>query len=83
MYKSLVIGMSFMIESCSSCKTFFLQTLLIIRGSMNNTLQQSRDFSMYSEEAWTERYTLAYTKGKLFQRFQQVLKGSMGNRIFL
>ena len=58
-------------------------SLLIVRGSMNNTLQQSRDFNMYSEEPWTEWYTLAYTKGELIQRFQQVLRGSMGSRMFL
>jgi len=50
---------------------------------MNNTLQQSKDFSMYSEEAWTEWYTLAYTKGELFQIFQQVLRESMGSGMFL
>jgi len=50
---------------------------------MNITLQQSRDFSMYSEEAWTKWYTLAYTKGELIQRFQQVLGGSMGSGMFI
>ena len=54
--------------------------MLAIRGSMNNTLQQSRDFSMYSRRAWTDWYTLAYTKGKLIQKFQQALRASMDSK---
>jgi len=50
---------------------------------MNNTLQQSKDFSMYSEGAWTDWYILAYTKGELNQRFQQVLRGSMDNIMYI
>ena len=50
---------------------------------MNNTLQQSRDFSMYSGEAWSDWYTLAYTEEELIQRFQQVLRGSMDSRMFI
>jgi len=50
---------------------------------MNNTLQQSRDFSMYSKGAWTDWYTLAYTKGDLIQRFLQVLRGSMVSGMFI
>ena len=38
---------------------------------------------MYSEEAWTDWHTLAYTKGKLIQRFQQVLRGSMDSGMFI
>ena len=48
---------------------------------MNITLQQSRDFSMYSEEAWIEWYTLAYTKGGALSEFS--VRGSMGSRMFL
>jgi len=44
------------------------------RGSMNITLQQSRDFNMYSEEAWTKWYT----KGELIQRLSA---GTLGKRL--
>jgi len=38
---------------------------------------------MYSEEAWIDWYTLAYTKGELIQRIHQVLRGSMDSRMFI
>lgn len=38
---------------------------------------------MYSEGAWIDWYTLAYTKGDLIQRFQHVLKGSIDNEMFI
>ena len=38
---------------------------------------------MYSGGAWTDWYTLAYTKGELIQKFQQVLKGSMNNGMLI
>ena len=38
---------------------------------------------MYSGGAWTDWYTLAYTKRELIQRFQQVLRGSMDNGMFI
>jgi len=48
---------------------------------MNKHIQQSRDFSMFSKRAWSDWCTMAYTKGELFQRLQQVLKGSMDSRM--
>jgi len=36
--------------------------------------------SMYSRGAWTDWYTLAYTKGELIQKFQQALRGSMDSK---
>ena len=50
---------------------------------MNNTLQRSRDFSMYSEGAWTDWYILACIKGELNQKLQHVLRGSMGSRMYI
>jgi len=44
---------------------------------MNKHIQQSRDFSMFSERAWSDWYTMAHTKGEHIQRLQQVLRGSM------
>lgn len=38
MYESLVIGRSFMIESCSSCKTFFFADLAYSQGEHDRTL---------------------------------------------
>jgi len=50
---------------------------------MNNIFQQSRDFSMISEGAWTDWCTMTYTKGELIQRFQQVLRGSMSSEMYI
>jgi len=38
---------------------------------------------MYSQGPWTDWYTLAYIKGELNQRFQQVLKGSMDSGMYI
>ena len=46
-------------------------------GWIDTKGSQIRNFSMYSGGAWTDWYTLAYTKGEHIWRFQQVLKGSM------
>ena len=37
----------------------------------------------FQHVAWTDWYTLAYTKGELIQRFQQVLRGSMDSGMFI
>jgi len=67
---------------------FFLKDILLqifptVRGRMNSSLQQSRNFSMYSKGAWSNWHILAYTKGELTQRFQQVLRGSMDRGMFI
>jgi len=50
---------------------------------MNKHIQQSRDFSMFSERAWSDWYTMAHTKGEFIQRLQQVLRGSMDSRMYI
>ena len=47
---------------------------------MNNTIQQEQSFQ---HVAWIDWYTLAYTKGELIQRFQQVLRGSMNSGMLI
>jgi len=53
-----------------------LQILPTVKGSMNNTIQQKQSFQHVARTNW---YTVAYTKGELIQRFQQVLRGSMNS----